>query len=112
MKTKIGRFFERPLHFFHLESWFRLLMLCVLVGVVAGLGALGFDRALKLLKEFVLDSYLFKKVDAGAQYWLLMAIPAAGGALVGALGLWLAPEAVGHGTDAVIRAFHRDKGVI
>ena len=26
--------------------------------------------------------------------------------------LWLAPEAGGHGTDAVIRAFHRNMGEI
>ena len=109
---KIGRIFELPLRFFHLESWFRLLLLCVLVGVVAGLGAFGFDRALKMLSAEVLDGFLFKNVDAHTRYWLLLAVPAAGGALVGALGLWLAPEAVGHGTDAVIRAFHRDKGII
>jgi len=30
----------------------------------------------------------------------------------GALALWLAPEATGHGTDAVIRAFHNEKGYI
>jgi CIC family chloride channel protein len=44
--------------------------------------------------------------------WLVLAIPAAGGLLTGILVQWIAPEAEGHGTDAVIRSFHRLKGVI
>ena len=109
---KVPRAFENAARFFHLETWFRLLLLCVLIGIVAGLGAYGFDFALRYLSKVVLDDLLFKNVSEGHNYWMLMAIPAAGGALVGVLGLLLAPEAVGHGTDAVIRAFHRNKGEI
>jgi hypothetical protein len=109
---RMPRIFENLARFFHLESWFRLLLLCVLVGVVSGIGAYGFEYMLRLLAQVMLDNFLFKNVDAGRHYWLLMAVPAAGGALAGALGLWLAPEAVGHGTDAVIRAFHRNRGEI
>lgn len=109
---KMPKAFETAARFFHLESWLRLLLLCVLVGIVSGVGAYGFDFALHRLTETVLDNFLFKYIDAGTHYWLLLAVPAAGGALVGILGLWLAPEAVGHGTDAVIRAFHRNKGEI
>ena len=109
---KVPRTIENAARFFHLESWFRLLLLCALVGVVSGVGAFGFDYVLRLLSEQVLEKHLFSHVDEGRDYWLLMAIPAAGGMLVGFLGLWLAPEAVGHGTDAVIRAFHRNKGEI
>ena len=47
---------------------------------------IGADRALKALSEFVLDGYMFKNVAEGTRYWLLLAIPAAGGAIVGALG--------------------------
>jgi len=35
----LTRRFGHAAKFFRLESWFRLLMLCVLVGVVAGVGA-------------------------------------------------------------------------
>jgi CIC family chloride channel protein len=109
---KVPKAFENAARFFHLESWFRLLLLCVLIGIVAGIGAYGFDFALRELQELLLDNLLFKNVGESRTYWMLMIIPAAGGALVGVLGLLLAPEAVGHGTDAVIRAFHRNKGEI
>src|ERR1043165_6867704 len=104
---RVRRTFEKAARFFHLESWFRLLLLCVLVGLVSGLGAFGFDRALRFLQNLLLQNWLFDK-GSPTQYIALIAGPAIGGALVGALGLWLAPEATGHGTDSVIRAFHRN----
>src|SRR5579862_551448 len=100
---------ERIARFFHLETWFRLLMLCVLVGVVSGLGAVAFEAALNWLHAKLLAGWLF---SGTGQWWALLLVPALGGAVSGALCLWLAPEASGHGTDAVIRAFHRDKGAI
>ena len=57
-----------------------------------------------------MDEWLFK--PGPGQALALIGVPALGGMLVGALGLWLAPEATGHGTDSVIRAFHRNKGEI
>jgi len=44
--------------------------------------------------------------------WLLFLIPAAGGLLSGLLVYTFAPEAEGHGTDAMIEAFHRKAGII
>jgi CIC family chloride channel protein len=44
--------------------------------------------------------------------WLLPAITTLGGLLVGLMTEWLAPEAEGHGTDAVVRAFHRAGGAL
>jgi len=102
--------FERFARFFHLQSWFRLLALCVLAGILAGLGALAFDRALKAVEEYLLAGWLFDTAAPGYSGWLLLAVPAAGGALAGFIALRLAPEAAGHGTDAVIRAFHRQRG--
>jgi CIC family chloride channel protein len=43
---------------------------------------------------------------------LLFVVPAVGGLLSGLLVYSLAPEAEGHGTDAMIDAFHRKRGVI
>ena len=44
--------------------------------------------------------------------WLLLVIPAVGGLLSGVLVFTLAPEAEGHGTDAVIDAYHNRQGQI
>jgi CIC family chloride channel protein len=101
---------DRAARFFHLETWFRLLILCVLVGIVAGLGALVFDKTLKFLDARLLSGWLFDPSRNSS--WALMLVPALGGGLAGLIAVWLAPEATGHGTDAVIRAFHHDKGVI
>ena len=104
--------FERLAQFFHLESWLRLLLLCVLVGVLSGASALIFDRVLKVVEHVLLTGWLFDSqhpCPAG----MLVIVPALGGALAGALALWLtAAEGAGHGVDAVIRAFHRRQGVI
>ncbi len=44
--------------------------------------------------------------------WLFFALPAIGGLISGVLVTRYAPEAAGHGTDEMIRAFHRERGVI
>jgi CIC family chloride channel protein len=44
--------------------------------------------------------------------WLVPVATTLGGLLVGILTTWLAPEAEGHGTDAVVRAFHRSAGAL
>lgn len=43
-------------------------------------------------------------------FWLVPVVMVVGGLLVGVLVERLAPEAEGHGTDAVIKAFHRNDG--
>lgn len=42
--------------------------------------------------------------------WLIPVATTLGGLIVGVLTTWLAPEAEGHGTDAVVRAFHQAGG--
>ena len=44
--------------------------------------------------------------------WAVLAVPTVGGLLCGLLVYGLAPEAEGHGTDAMVRAFHRLGGRI
>jgi len=44
--------------------------------------------------------------------WLLPVATTLGGLLVGLLTEWLAPETEGHGTDTVIRAYHRADGAL
>jgi len=102
----------------------RLILLSALVGVVAGLGALAFN--------FILDYAGQLFIVRGAGYaipvpggegatvipadpmhrWFLLIAPAIGGLLSGILVFSLAPEAEGHGTDAMIDAFHHKRGII
>ncbi len=56
---------------------------------------------------FNLESSLFLRTR-----WLLLIIPTLGGLLSGWLVLRFAPEAEGHGTDAVIKAYHLNNGEI
>ena len=44
--------------------------------------------------------------------WLVLLTATLGGLVVGILVEWLAPEAEGHGTDSLIRAFHRAGGTL
>ncbi|HUL20778.1 MAG TPA: chloride channel protein [Thermodesulfobacteriota bacterium] len=44
--------------------------------------------------------------------WMVLWIPAFGGLLSGLIVFRFAPEAEGHGTDAMIDSFHRKKGVV
>lgn len=108
LKRKI----EQALRFFHFESWFRLLFLCVVVGIIAGLAAFVFDQALAYVQFVLLDDWLFQTNSPDYAAWPMLVVPAIGGGLAGAFAVWLAPEATGHGTDAVIRAFHQEKGAI
>ena len=44
--------------------------------------------------------------------WLIPLVTTAGGLLVGLITTRFAPEAEGHGTDAAVRAFHRQRGAL
>jgi CIC family chloride channel protein len=44
--------------------------------------------------------------------WMILWIPALGGLLSGLLVFNFAPEAEGHGTDAMVESFHRKKGIV
>ena len=102
---------------------FRLTLLSIAVGVVAGVGAVAFDHLLTLALEALhlitgymepgrgAASSLATQITAKHSYWFLI-IPALGGLASGILVYTLAPEAEGHGTDAMIEAFHQKGGQI
>lgn len=52
------------------------------------------------------------EIVGSAGLWLVPVVTTLGGLIVGLLTTWLAPEAEGHGTDAVVRSFHREGGVL
>ncbi len=99
----------------YVRKW---LLLGVLIGVVAGLGAVAFYAVLHLATHYLLGS-LGGFVPAGtageggihaasgfARPWAIPLVVGAGGLVSGLLVFGLAPEAEGHGTDAAIHAVH------
>ena len=105
------------------------LVLCVLVGVVAGFGAIAFFYMLEAGRYVCMD-YLAHYSPAQAGYeqaleppapqapslplrrWALLILPAIGGLISGFIVFTLAPEAEGHGTDAAIEAYHFKGGLV
>jgi CIC family chloride channel protein len=115
----------------------RMLLLCALVGVVSGLGAIVFYWMLELAKFFFMDlaagyhpagpggesdvltdlaAPLGPWFESGQQTplrrWALLFIPALGGLISGAIVYRFAPEAAGHGTDAAIDSYHHKHGAV
>jgi CIC family chloride channel protein len=108
-----------------LRSQARLLGLCLVVGVVAGLGAVVFHAACRLVVHGTLDALagyqahapeyeppLFNDTDTPLRWWMLLLVPTVGGLVSGWIVFTFAPEAEGHGTDAAIAAYHFGGGRI
>jgi CIC family chloride channel protein len=108
-----------------LRSQARLLGWSILVGVVAGLGAVVFFSACQLVVHYMLDAVagyranapggeppMFGETDQPFRPWLLLIVPTVGGLISGFIVYTLAPEAEGHGTDAAIAAYHLHQGQI
>jgi len=105
----------------YIRKW---LILGLLIGVVAGLGAVVFVNALQLATHLllgVIGGYTPPSpVNEGgitaaghfARAWAIPLIVGCGGLVSGLIVYRFAPEAAGHGTDAAIAAVHRDpKGI-
>lgn len=100
----------------------RWIFLGVLVGVVSGFGAILFNFLLKVGTQFfmkdLLNLFLSEELQEFSVFgfplsrWMILWIPALGGLLSGLLVFRFAPEAEGHGTDAMIESFHRKKGMV
>jgi CIC family chloride channel protein len=115
----------RPLR---LRAQLRLMGSAILIGIVAGIGAIGFYFATRVIEHYALgvivgyqpavrptgetDFSWLPAVAKSFHPWLLLLVPTVGGILSGFLVYTLAPEAEGHGTDAVIDAYHRKQGLI
>ncbi len=106
----------------------RLLGFAALVGIVAGLGGIAFYIATRVVEHYALGVWAgyypqphpggepsfawLSVVEHPFHPWLLLLIPTLGGIVSGLLVFTLAPEAEGHGTDAVIAAYHYRQGQI
>lgn len=99
----------------------RVLVIAIVVGIIAGIGALLFFEGIKWGTTFFMGYLLHYAYPVEGQsvaeisQWsepdsLLLLLPVLifGSLLTGILVTRFAPEAEGHGTDAAIRAFHGD----
>mgnify|MGYP000480477364 CR=1 FL=1 len=112
----------------YLNIWFagRWFIYGVLIGVVAGLGSVLFYYLMKISTYTFLNTLggYYPPVPAGEARnsiispncysfrWMLILVPTLGGIIAGILIYSFAPEAEGHGTDAMIDSFHRGKGIV
>ena len=103
----------------------RWLFYFVLIGIIAGLGAVLFHFLCGLGMHFFLDMMagyrpaspagehlLLPHTQTPFNKWILLILPAVGGLVSGWLVYTFAPEAEGHGTDAAIDAYHHKGGLI
>ena len=103
----------------------RLIVDAILLGVVGAIVAQLFMVALRWSSSLFLVSVagyhapglpseggVLRETIGYYGLWLLPVVTTLGGLIVGLLVEGYAPEAEGHGTDAVVRAFHRSDGVI
>ncbi len=96
----------------------------ILTGIICGFGAIILYTLIDLFSEFLLKGFggitfpnaygevkifEFELNIPRIPYFL---IPVIGGALSGIIVYKFSPEAEGHGTDSVIKAFHREQGII
>ncbi|MCA9189569.1 MAG: chloride channel protein [Pirellulaceae bacterium] len=109
---------------FDTEASGRLILFSPIVGIVAGLGAVAFFFLLQHLQQFMLghiegyypppagDEPALHAMQMPTHWWAVVIVPVIGGLVCGMIVYGLAPEAEGHGTDAMVRAFHRLGGRI
>ncbi len=120
----MSAFVEKLRTVFDLESSGRLIVYSVLVGVVSGLGAIVFATGLNWLQSIAMGQLMgYWPPGSGTEeiahaahmpicWYAVLLVPTVGGLLCGILVYGFAPEAEGHGTDGVVKAFHQSHGNI
>ncbi len=117
--------FWRFARLINLRASGRMMVHCVMVGVVAGCGALVFQWLLEHTLHTFLDGVAgFRAPPTAGEpamhaptdtpyspYWLV-AVTTLGGLASGLIVFTFAPSAEGHGTDAAIEALHSGRGEI
>jgi CIC family chloride channel protein len=106
-----------------LYNFGRWLVLALMVGVVAGLGGTLLTWGVNGISAGLLGQVVGFHVPGHGESatvtwnmperpWLLLLVLPLAGLVVGRIVQTFAPEAEGHGTDAVINAYHRDRAVL
>jgi CIC family chloride channel protein len=118
----LRRFFR----YFDFKGMWQWLWLGGLIGLGVGIAALVFQFLLQGLSEWCLETLIgaslghpdheiplaILPLNRHFSPWLLVLLPTVGGLITAWLVQKFAPEAEGHGTDAAIKSFHRDQGII
>ena len=113
----------RLMHWFRHGQMTRWIVLGMIVGIFSGLFAAGFFYLLEYAKHLTFDQLagyhmlaakgevLFEPEGVTKKVqWIFFILPAVGGLISGLIVYKLAPEAEGHGTDAMIDSFHNKEG--
>ncbi len=96
-------------------------LLGILVGIISGLGGIAFNYMVTAGTRFFSGDMVVGLMPSlrdtailgfPVERWMMLLIPAFGGLISGLLVFRFAPEAEGHGTDAMIDSFHRKKGIV
>lgn len=109
----------------------RWMLLSALVGVLGAVAAVVFSHLVQAVSDLTLvdavgyavpqpggeagegaEAFDLARALTPTRRWLLFIVPAVGGLLSGWIVFTFAPDAEGHGTDAVIKAFHRQRGLV
>jgi CIC family chloride channel protein len=94
----------------------RWILIASLVGLAAGLAAVAFQHMIHAVRDVALSTGTpFEGEGLRIDGWstaLVLAIPALGAFLAAWIGLRVAPDAAGHGTEQVIETFHQREGVV
>ena len=96
-----------------------------IIGIVSGLAAIAFQLLLSFIRQLSFGSLMgltplspggeteLFHLDTGSFVpYLVVIVPTIGGLLAGWIVYTFAPEAEGHGTDEVIKAYHKKRGII
>jgi CIC family chloride channel protein len=108
-----------------IEQVRRWTLFSLVIGAASGLCAVAFYVGLSASLDYLLggiggyypplaggESPIFSRPALHLGKWLVLVVPAVGGLLAGLIVYRFAPEAEGHGTDAVIDAYNNKRGHI
>ncbi len=102
-----------PLARFRMPEATFMVVAALVIGVLAGYGAVGFRRLIQLLQRLAWGEWVTNlDVVRGHSDWWILLVPAIGGALVAPLAYFWPREAKGHGVPEVMETVARSAGVM
>ncbi|NOX60179.1 MAG: CBS domain-containing protein [Planctomycetes bacterium] len=94
-----------------MPRWGRFILLGAFAGIAGGLAAAGFEWGLTHGAQLLVGRFTHLGSAGVLNFrWGVLLLPALGGLISGIAVRLLCPQAFGHGTDLLVRAFHHDLG--